>query len=410
LWFGVPWGGLRFFPEAAQLHFRAGARHNVAMLAMLALSLGLHASPLLSQGAGAPERVERSEADARGAFSMLSDAEQADCIEELRAEVEWLDTFQLRLVRYARTLLESDPGLLPREVPTPFFDPQEHAPGQPIARKELAPDSSTARKARERILRRKPKSGLSPSFRYDWGLGALVRCGSTEDVQRVFDNALAGYAPGHDLALALVEQALDDGSQRAALAAFDHAYTDRSGNVYPGITLYDAWSSGEEIEMPDVDVLGIVHSLLGIRDKWIAPVPDRQHDELYDTVGKLFTPAQRHRGLRSAIAAVFLQSAPALPGAYPTCVERFHGLWETCASTPAEVAKLLPPPEKWSEFLVECSTRVSGDPKLAAAVQVRQATLESDSAAIRALLVRLLEQRGAFERKERPAPPEPKKP
>jgi hypothetical protein len=60
--------------------------------------------------------------------------------------------------------------------------------------------------------------------------------------------------------------------------------------------------------------------------------------------------------------------------------------------------------------LVECSTRVSGDPKLAAAVQVRQATLESDSAAIRALLVRLLEQRGAFERKERPAPPAPKKP
>ena len=403
-------GAVSGIPEAAQLHFRADARHNVAMLAMLALSLGLHASPVLSQGAEAPARVERSEADARRAFSMLSDAEQVDCIEELRAELEWLDTFQLRLVRYARTLLEADPGLLPREAPTPFFDPEEHAPGQPIARKELAPDSSTARKARERILRRKPKSGLAPSFRYDWGRGEVVRYGAPDDVQRVFDNALAGYAPGHDLALALVEQALDDGSQRAALAAFDHAYTDRSGNVYPGITLYDAWSSGEEIEMPDVDVLGIVHTLLGIRDKWIAPVPDRQHDELYDAVGKLFTPAQRHRGLRSAIAATFLESAPKLPGSYPTCIERFHGLWESCASTPAEVAKLLPKPERWSEFLVECSTRISGDPKLLAATQSRQATLAADALAIRALLVRLLEQRGAFERKERPAPPAPKKP
>lgn len=380
------------------------------MFATLALSLALHASPILPQNAAAPARIERSEADARRAFSMLSDAEQTDCIEELRAELEWLDTFQLRLVRYARTLLEADPGLLPREEPTPFFDPLEHAPGQPIARKELSPESSTARKARERILRRKPKSGLAPRFRYDWGRGEVVRCGVPDDVQRVFDNALAGYAPGHDLALALVEQALDDGSQRAALAAFEHAYTDRSGNVYPGITLYDAWSSGEEIEMPDVDVLGIVHTLLGIRDKWIAPVPDRQHDELYDTVGKLFTPAQRHRGLRSAIAAVFLEGSPALPGAYPTCVERFHGLWETCASTPAEVRKLLPPPETWSEFLVQCSTRVSGDPKLEAAVQVRRSTLQADSAAIRALLLRLLEQRGAFERKERPAPPAPKKP
>ena len=45
--------------------------------------------------------------------------------------------------------------------------------------------------------------------------------------------------------------------ERSALAAFGPAYTDRNGNVYPGVTLYDAWASGPEIEMPDVDVLGV---------------------------------------------------------------------------------------------------------------------------------------------------------
>ncbi|MBM3988269.1 MAG: hypothetical protein FJ294_09980 [Planctomycetes bacterium] len=367
---------------------------------------GLAFSGSPSQGEA---QLERSDADARRAFGFLTPAEQADCIEELSAELEWLDTFQLRLVRYARTLDERDPGLLPLERETPYFDPTEHAPGQPIARKRLAPDAASARKTRERILRRVPQSPLSASYRYDWGQGEIVRSAVAPDAQRVFDNALAGFAPGHDLALALVERALDDGSQRAALDAFDHAYTDRSGNVYPGITLYDAWASGEEMEMPDVDILGVVHTLLGIRDRWIAPVPDREHNELYATVGTLFRSAQRHRGLRSAIAATFLESAPKLPGSYPTSIERFHGLWESCASTPSEVAKRLPDPERWSEFLVECSTRTSGDPKLLAAAQLRQATLAADARAVRALLGRLLEQRGAFERKERPAPPQPKK-
>lgn len=381
-----------------------------AMIA--ALALALCSSPAFVVAHPSPQgesKPERSDADARRAFEFLSEAEQADCIEELTAELEWLDTFQLRLVRYARSLEERDPGLLPLERPTPHFDPQEHAPGQPIARKPLAPDSSSARKTRERILRRVPQSPLVASYRYDWGTGEVVRSAVAPDAQRVFDNALAGFAPGHDLALALVERALDDGSQRAALEAFGHSYTDRSGNVYPGITLYDAWASGEEIEMPDVDILGIVHTLLGIRDRWVAPVPDRAHDELYATVGKLFVPAQRHRGLRGAIAATFLESTPKLPGSYPTSIERFHGLWESCASTPSEVAKLLPQPERWSEFLVECSTRMSGDPKLLAAAQSRQATLAADAQAVRKLLVRLLEQRGAFERKERPAPPPEKK-
>ena len=118
-----------------------------------------------------------------------------------------------------------------------------------------------------------------------------MRTGEFRSAQHVFELALAGYAPQADLAVALLEQALDRGEQQLALGAFGHAYTDREGRVFPGLTLYDAWSSGLEIEMPDVDNLGIVHAVTGQRGRWVAPVPASEHDELYALVGELYTDA-----------------------------------------------------------------------------------------------------------------------
>lgn len=346
------------------------------------------------------------DAKVRKAFSFLTEAEQLDALEEFAAEVEWLDTFRNQLQRFALSLEERDAGLLPLDTPAPFFDPKEHAPRQPIARKVLEPDSSAARKERERIFRRATKSGVRSAWRYDWGQRELFRT-EPESLERTFENALAGCAPGHDLAVAIIERALDDGSQQAALAAFGHAYTDRLGTVFPGVTLYDAWSSGEEIEMPDVDVLGIVHTLLGIRDRWTAPVPDSQHKELYAAVGAAFQDANRHRSLRAALAATFLDGTVQLGGPYPTCLERFHSLWEANASTPAEVSKFLPKPDAWGEFLSGLAQRLDASRDLAARAEVRRVTLDNDRAQVRALLIRLLDTRGAFARTSRPKPPPP---
>src|SRR5262249_29966935 len=143
----------------------------------------------------------------------------------------------------------------------------------------------------------------------------------------------------------------DDGSQQKTLAAFLHAYTDREGGVYPGVTLYDAWASGAEIEMPDVDCLGIVHSVLDDWKTWRAPVPATKHEALYDRIGKIFVDAHRHRSLRRALATVFLEGSPALRDGFVDSVGNFHALWEDCGSTPAELAKRLPKPKDRTEFL-----------------------------------------------------------
>ena len=375
-------------------------------LARVALFALLLVSPALAQGDAQKPVEPPDDATVRKAFSFLTDAEQADALEEFAAEVEWLDTFQGQLLAFALSLEERDPGLLPRAEPAPFFDPKEHAPRQPIARNVLAFDSAAARKERERIFRRATKSAVRSAWAYDWGQRELVRT-APESLERTFENALAGCAPGHDLAVTIVERALDDGSQQAALAAFGHAYTDRVGTVFPGVTLYDAWSSGEEIEMPDVDVLGIVHTLLGLRDRWTAPVPDSQHKELYAVVGAAFQDANRHRSLRAALAATFLDGSVQLGGPYPTCLERFHSLWEANASTPAEVARLLPKPEAWGEFLSGLAQRLDSDRDLAARAELRRRTLDANRAQVRALLVRLLDARGAFARTSRPKPPPP---
>ncbi|MCC7013789.1 MAG: hypothetical protein IT454_14625 [Planctomycetes bacterium] len=378
------------------------------MRSRLACALVLLASTSLAQSGFDPDALDDELAHKHWGY--LSSEEQADCWARFEGEVPYLGTYQLELIRYARALEERDLGYLPLDEPAPYFDPAEHAPAQPIARQRLEFDAPQAQRERQRIYKSVPARGLISAWRYDWGRREVLRTGELEDVQRGFANALAGFAPGHDLALALVERALDDGSQQRTLAAFGHAYTDRVGTVFPGITLYDAWASGQDLEMPDVDVLGVVHDVLGIRDKWSAPVPTSKQRELYEQVGELFHPAQRHRGLRQALAWTYLEGAPPLSAPYPVCIDRFHALWESTKATPSEAAKLLPKFEQWSEFLAEWDTRFNSDESLHAAALVRRRQLKADARAVRSFFLRIMSDAGAFERRALPAPKPPKKP
>jgi hypothetical protein len=360
-----------------------------------------------AQNAFDPEKV--SDEQARKHWEYLTESERDDCVAQFEAQIAYQGTFQLALITYARSLEERDTSFLSDATEIPFFDPATHAPAQPIARTRLDPDSAAAKKELARIFKGVTPRKLRVAWRYDWGRREVVRELDSGARERTFENALAGFAPGHDLALALVERALDDGSQQKTLAAFAHAYTDRAGTVFPGITLYDAWSSGQELEMPDVDVLGVVHEVLGEWKRWIAPVPEPQHRALYDTVGELFHPAQRHRGLRQAIAWTYLEGSAILHGPYPVCIERFHGLWEASASTPSELAKILPSPAGWNDFLASADANLDRTAGLRAAAQRRRATLDADSRAVRNFFLRILAEAGAFERTARPAP-KPSKP
>lgn len=359
----------------------------------------------------APARAqEPDDARLRQAWSYLTPQEQEDVASWFRAEAEHLDTFQNRLLRLVLEREPQDPGLFPEDKAAPWFDPEKHAPKQPIARRKLAPDDARVRKLSESFTARVPSAEVPSCWRYDWGRREVVRRGDFLAAQHTFEGAIAGFAPRVDFAQALVERALDDGEQATLHAAFGHAYTDREGWVYSGLTLWDAWSSGAEFEMPDVDVLGLVATITGKPPKWKAPVPESQHDELYATVGEWYATVRVERGLREALARTYFVGAANLPEAWAPHRLRLHGLWEERESDPTVLAGQIAKERDPADVLPKWAKRFDKDSKRNDKARTREATLEWDRRQVRGLLVRILDEYGALARTALPSPKAPTPP
>jgi hypothetical protein len=333
-----------------------------------------------------------ADSEARARFAKLTAAEKQDLADYLRSEAVHLETFQASLVAFVLGQADRDPKTWPEEVPAAWFDSREHTPENDIPRHAVDPESSAARAVRRTLLGKVPAPRFDSAFRYDYGSRSIVRKKDWKSPERVFANALKGAAPDLDLAEALVEKALDDGAEQKALAAFGHCYTDRDGGAYTTITLYDAWGSGAEFETPDVDTLGIVHTVLGDWKTWRAPVDPSRHDKLFDTIGGIFVGAQRHRGLRHALAMTYLEGSAVLGEGYQASLDNLHALWEDTKSTPADLLPRLPASAKRDAFLATWVKRCKSDKKLWAAAVARHRTLDADGEAVRALVLRLLDE------------------
>lgn len=392
-------------PIEAPIGARVGAALATSALAPQGAKPRGKAAPEPKPKPPDPRAKARAAEDARAlaAFRALGPAEARDLLDYVALELEAQRLLQAALIANVLARQDVDRGTWPEEAPAPFFDPAEHAPAQPIPRRRLSATDPAAKELAARVLRKVPARTLRAAWRYDPGTRGIVRAADEADLERRLANLLAGYAPDADLAEALVERALDDGSQQRALAAFDHAYTDRDGRVYPGVTLYDAWASGAEIEMPDVDSLGIVHTVLGDRKTWVAPVDASQHAALYARIGELFAAAHRHRGLRRALAQCFLAGSAPLRDNYDLQLDNLHALWAEHGSDPAKLAEKLPDDRRWEDFLAAWTRRCARERKLREAGVERRARLDHGAGAVRATALAALEEFGAYERERKPA-------
>jgi hypothetical protein len=238
---------------------------------------------------------------------------------------------------------------------------------------------------------------LVASYRYDWGTGEIVRAGDPDDVEAIFANAANGYPPGLDLARAVVMRELDRGEERPVLAAFDHAYTDREGGVYPGTTLFDAWKSKGTIEMPDVDVLGLVHDVLDEWQRWKAPVSAADHGSLYQEVERLFRRARDYREPREVLADTYLIGEPVDRRGYGDVLTNLQALWAVRDGRVAAVAQELPGAAGWTAFLVDWIERCKSDPDRWNAGRQRAYALGRDAERVRAALVEAMEEVGVLD-------------
>jgi hypothetical protein len=330
--------------------------------------------------------------EARARFDKLAAGEKQDLVDYLRSEIGHLGTFQASLVEYVLKEADRDPKAWPEEVQAPWFVSKEHTPENDIPRHPLDPESSQVTSLRRSLLGKAPSPRFQSGFRYDYSTRSVVRGKDWKSPERIFANALNGLPPDGDLVEALVERALDDGKEQKALTAFAHAYTDREGGVYSGITLYDAWGSGTEFETPDVDTLGIVHTVLGDWKTWRAPVDAKKQEKLFDTIGGLFVAAQRHRGLRHALAMTFLEGSAVLGEGYQPALDNLHALWEDTKSTPSELLPRLPESAQRDAFLAEWTKRCKANASLWEAALTRHRTLDEDGQAVKKLVLRILDE------------------
>lgn len=337
-------------------------------------------------------------ARARAAFATLSAEEQAGLVEALASEARNLPTFQMQLVNWVLAQEEIDPGLRPDAPPLGWFDPETHAPKQPIPRKVLALDSPALAMAERELLGPIAPRRAESGWTYDYGRREVQRQSNERDPWRVFENALLGLPPYWDLAEALVEAKLDDGTYQKVLAAFGHAYTDRVGGVYPTITLYDAWISRAAIEAPDVDTLGIMHEVVGDWQTFQSIVPESQHEDLFGRIGGLVMPAYHHRSLRQALARTFVCGSTELRDGYQQHLDNFHALWESVSSDPGALAAVLPADAQWSDYLLGLFERARTDELFALRGLRRRDTLDKNGEDVRRWLFWLLDQADAYRR------------
>lgn len=243
----------------------------------------------------------------------------------------------------------------------PFHDPQVFAPVAP-ARIVLTSSDARHQRVRAEFPRVRILRDLAADVTYDWLDGVPTLCASPLDERQRFANLAAGYLPEAARAIAGVLTVLDrDGDQRTLAAWCDHLYADRDGRVFDGVTLYEAWYSGQIVEVPDVDAIAFARNVLETQS-FTSPIPDgARRDRLYDQIRAAVRKHREYRTLCEAAAAAFVAAVPELDPTYEPLLLRMHLLWGECGQDANAFAAKLTADERM-ELLRQLDDRIeNGD-------------------------------------------------
>ena len=365
------------------------------MLKLAAATLIAIAPPALA----APQRGVPAPEDLLRAWSSLEEADRKDTVDWFIAECDRAQDFRAQLERFVLGQVGGAKVELAAAEAPPTFDPERHCPRQPIARRFVSTKTGKHRKVVEEMLGGLERV-MKPAVSYDWARGELVRVAAFDDPRRIAHNAAHGFTPYTDLVEAWVVKSLDGGAMGEEAKAFGHAYADRSGNAYREITLFEAWGSGQDMEMPDVECLGIVHSLDDDWKTYVAPVNARLHSRLYAQISAHYVPYKAYRDMREAIARTYVTYEPVLPTGYSTTRDKLHGFWERAGSDPAALAKTLPDADDWRAWFAREGRAVDQDDELRGRTRGRMSALRKSSQWARRTFHGILVEYGAFETKK----------
>jgi len=196
--------------------------------------------------------------------------------------------------------------------------------GGPV-RREIGPGDRLWDGFSKRIVRDAPPE---PHWRYDYepATRRIVVLEPESDKLSELTQLLQGGLPDEDLARAvLLSQFEVEGTLLAETEFFAHAYSDRDGNAYEGLSLAEVWSSSVELEVPDVDALAYIMKVW--HDPTVKPpLSQADHNKWYPRMGESLARVRHRKQLTRALAEVWFDGRPALRDGYEASIDLMHAL------------------------------------------------------------------------------------
>lgn len=300
------------------------------MYPTILLAIAMQAAPV----ATVPDRFAR----AFERFRDLPSSEQeriASVAEQRALELDFAPC------RNAVFLLAHADGLPKLSIQTNrVYRPDRFAPNLKQNRKAASSKSSRMRRANARFLL-EPAPVPGESWLYDYGRNGLIPLRNTPTAEERLLAIANGRLPELDRQRAAAAAILDDLKERDAVADyFEHTYVDRDGWVYPGIRLYDAWNSGNTLEVSDVEAIAWLR-LVEQDESVESPIAARLHDEIYSRIGEEFAVWRRQRVLRDSLASVLVDPDAPLPVWLANSNTDFARLWAVFEDDPERVLSML---------------------------------------------------------------------
>jgi hypothetical protein len=276
--------------------------------------LGLVAGVLLPQAAPADPDPTASELEQGSAlFSLAKPEVKSAVVAEIAKRIDATREPALRRLLDWRDQAAKEQKTLPAPAPA-FFDPEIYARGL-VRRTLVGADSADAAEKRDSYRPWVNQAFYAGSLRYDFGRNLALDSGLAVDPESVLHDRFFGYPPGSDRLIAWITARFDfDDSVDPLALHFEHLYCDLNGRAYPEITLYDAWCSGNAIDMPDVDVIAFARNVLK-DDSWVSPITGATAP-LYDKIREGFLKLFRYRLWIETSANVFVNPEVPIRGTH----------------------------------------------------------------------------------------------
>ncbi len=329
-------------------------------------------------------------------YRAFSDAKKHTLVRGLMRQVQLdPDPGIQRIVSMQRSLRK-----LPVQKPRVAHDPAVWAKGVAPPRKL----SRVKTNAHDTLRRKIPAVRFLPDLyrcvRYDWLSGQVVRRAEELTPNEVIENLWRGYPPGSDWAVARILARLNtDKKQRKVGAYLDHLYADLGANAYEGVTIYEAWHSGQKIAVPDVDAIPFAVEILRSRS-FRSPIPaGRRRERLYGKIRDHALAFRFYRTLIEAAAAAYVAVDPVMDPDYSKLLLRFHYLFAAHDDDMETVARLVTAVKgrkQRDRFLADITNKMEGDRAAWQTYQQRKKELEHMAVRLRHLTARAIHRAEAW--------------